>query len=852
MASTAGPLEGMRVLDLTTGAAGPYATKLLADFGATVTKLEPPGGDPARHEPPFYHNEPHVEGSIRFLHLNTNKRSAIVDLADPASTVVVRALASQHDVVFEDFAPGFLAAHGLGYADFEAARPGVVLVSITPWGQFSPYQGYRLSDIVAQGMAGPMLWTGSEHREPLKLGGDSPLADYQAGAVAALAAAMSFFRQEAIGAGDHIDISIYDTQAGTRDRASPYMANHSYNGIEPQRYAAGSTLAAGARPCLDGWVNIAASGNRRLPAFLRMIGRPELADDPRLKVPANLVERGLVDDIEASYIGWLMQRTKADAVRESQEQAHALAGAINTPKDLVEDPHYRGRGAWETIDHPHTGPAEYPARPFIMSATPRPPARRAPLLGEHTAEVLAEAAATAPRRAAAPAGPHRLPLEGVRVVDVTVVWAGPYCTQLLADWGAEVIRVEPITRIQPSTRGAERPTTQAQQAATGAMGLASGGSFPEYDPGIDPWNRNSGFNSHARNKLSMTADITTDEGREAFYRLIANADVLVENNVPETIEKAHVTYEELLAHNPKLIMLRMPAFGLSGPYKNYRALGTHIEGMIGHHYVRGYPEGTPDESGDVYTGDAVGGIQGAFAVSMALRRRARSGEGQLIELSQAENFLPLLGEQILDWTMNAHDPGPQGNRHRTHAPHQAYPTKRLRDDREQWIAIDVGTDAEFAALCAVLGAPELTADPRFATCEARRAHLEALDAAIGALTTKYDKFWLFHRLQAVGVTAGPLLTAAERFHSPHLQARGFFEYIESPSVGRQWYPGTFWKQALTPNEIRRGPVTLGQDNDYVYRELMGYSDAEYAALEASGQVGTTYPPSVLGYTPVAG
>ncbi|MFN8638431.1 MAG: CoA transferase [Dehalococcoidia bacterium] len=677
------------------------------------------------------------------------------------------------------------------------------------------------------------------------------LADYQAGAVAALAAAMAFLRQEATGAGDHIDISIYDTQAGTRDRASPYMANHSYNGIEPQRYAAGSTLAAGARPCLDGWVNIAAGGNRRLPAFLRMIGRPELADDPRLTVPANLVERELVDDIEASYFTWLMARTKAEAVRESQEQAHALAGAINTPKDLVEDPHYRGRGAWETIDHPHTGPAEYPARPFIMSASPRPQARRAPLLGEHTAEVLREASQPAPARTAAPAGPHRLPLEGVRIVDVTVVWAGPYCTQLLADWGAEVIRVEPVTRVQPSTRGAERISTKAQQAATGAMGLAAGGSFPDYDPGEDPWNRNSGFNSHARNKLSMTADITTEEGRAAFSRLISTADVLVENNVPETIEKAHITYEELLPHNPKLIMLRMPAFGLSGPYKNYRALGTHIEGMIGHHYVRGYPEGTPDESGDVYTGDALGGIQGAFAVSMALRHRARTGEGQLIELSQAENFLPILGEQILDWTMNGHDPGPQGNRHRTHAPHQAYPTRPTHDGREAWIAIDVATDAEFGALCEVLGAPELASDARFATCEARLANLAALDAAVGALTRKFDKFFLFHRLQSRGVTAGPLLTAIERFHSPHLQARGFFEYVDQASSGWQWYPGTYWKQALTPNRIRRGPVMLGQDNDYVYRELMGYSDDEYAVLQASGHVGTTYAEGVVTRPPSA-
>jgi crotonobetainyl-CoA:carnitine CoA-transferase CaiB-like acyl-CoA transferase len=484
-----------------------------------------------------------------------------------------------------------------------------------------------------------------------------------------------------------------------------------------------------------------------------------------------------------------------------------------------------------------------------MSASPRPLARRAPLLGEHTAEVLAEAARPAPAWPAAGAGPHHLPLEGVRVVDVTVVWAGPYGAQLLADWGAEVIRVEPVTRIQPSTRGAERSTTQAQQAAIGAQGLAAGGSYPGYDPALDPWNRNSGFNSHARNKLSMTADITTPEGRDLFCRLIARSDVLIENNVPETIEKAHITYEELVAYNPRLIMIRMPAFGLSGPYKNYRALGTHIEGMIGHHYVRGYPDGTPDESGDVYTGDAVAGIQGGFAVAMALRHRARTGEGQLIELAQAENFLPLLGEQILEWTMNGNDPGPQGNRHRTHAPHQAYPAHPAHDGLEQWIAIDVGTDAEFAALCEVLGSPRLTSDARFATCEARLANLAALDVAIGELTKKYDKFWLFHHLQAAGVTAGPLLSARERFQSPHLQARGFFEYVHQDSVGWQWYPGMFWKMASTPNSIRRGPVTLGQDNDYVFRDILGCSDSEYAALIESGQVGTTYPPSVLGYTP---
>src|SRR5690606_20054245 len=172
--------------------------------------------------------------------------------------------------------------------------------------------------------------------------------------------------------------------------------------------------------------------------------------------------------------------------------------------------------------------------------------------------------------------PRTLPLEGIRVADVTVVWAGPHVTQLLAEWGAEVIRIEPLTRIQPSTRGAERHTDLELEAQRGAAGIATGGSYPEYDPGPDPWNRNSGFNSHARNKLSMTCDVMTPEGREHFLRLIEQCDVLVENNVPETIERAGITYEEVRQRRPDLVMLRMPGFGLTGPYRDYRALGTHI------------------------------------------------------------------------------------------------------------------------------------------------------------------------------------------------------------------------------------------------------------------------------------
>jgi crotonobetainyl-CoA:carnitine CoA-transferase CaiB-like acyl-CoA transferase len=429
-----------------------------------------------------------------------------------------------------------------------------------------------------------------------------------------------------------------------------------------------------------------------------------------------------------------------------------------------------------------------------------------------------------------------LPLEGIRVVDVTVVWAGPHCTQLLAEWGAEVIRVEPVTRVQPSTRWAERPTTREFEAERGRHGLAVSGSFPDYEPGPDPWNRNSSFNSHARNKRSMACDVMTEEGRDHFLQLLATCDVFVENNAPETIDKARLTYEELRRVKPDLIMLRMPAFGLSGPYRHYRAFGTQLEGLIGHHHVRGYPNATPDEGGDVYTADAAAGVQGALAVLLALYHRARTGQGQQIELAQAENFLPMLAELILEWTMNQHDPGPWGNRHRSHAPHGVYPC--AGDD--QWIAIDVGTDDEFAAVCSVLGCNALLRDPRYADAPSRLANRDGLDRELARFTRRRDKFDLFHRLQAAGVAAGPLQTAAERLACPQLQARGFFEYLENQASGGHLYPGLSWRMARTPNHLRRPPVTLGQDNEYVYRDLLGVGTDQYDRLCRSGAVGTSY------------
>ncbi len=828
-------MDGVRVLDLSRGVAGGYAGKLLADYGADALKLEPPGGDPLRRFGPFPGDEPHRERSGLFLHLNTNKRSRVLDVTDPANAGRVRDLAAGADVVVEDFAPGDAAAWGWGWEALSEGRDGLVLLSITPFGQTGPYRRYRGSELTLQGFGGPMHMTGHADLGPLKHAGH--FAGYHAGIVAAFAATLARLRVEAGGAGDWIDLSVAECQASSRDRRSSALLAASYAGAGGGRGATTQRIAAGVRPCADGYVNVMGMGPR-LPALLRLIGREDLLDHPDLAAPAALMPLALGEAIEDAYRQWLSARTKREIIPLAQE-AHLPCGALQTTRDLLEDPHFRERGVWEAIDHPEAGRLDYPGRPFVMSATPRPPARRAPLLGEHGGgEAFAQRASGPPPARALPAG--RLPLEGIRVAEVTVVWAGTHVSQLLADWGAEVVRVEPVNRIQPATRGAEVALTGEQVRRMAEQGQPLS-AYPDFDPREDPWNRNPGFNVGARNKRSMTCDIMAPEGRETLRRLVATCDVFVENNVPETMARAGVSYEAFRAINPGIVVLRMPAFGLSGPYRDYRGFGMHAEATVGHTLLRGYPDAGPELTGDALAADAIAGVHGALAVVMALRHRQRTGEGQQIEMALAESFLPVLGQFLLDCGMNGRVAGALGNTHPHHAPHDAYPAR----GEDQWIAIDVATDAEFAALCRVLGDDSLARDARFASAGARRRHRAVLDEAVAARTRERDKHELFHALQARDVCAAPLLDAVDAQADPHLNARGFFEEVHQPGVGTHRHPGLPFRLANTPNAIRLPPPALGEHNDWAYLGLLGYTRAELDALIASGQAGTRYADAVL-------
>ena len=427
----------------------------------------------------------------------------------------------------------------------------------------------------------------------------------------------------------------------------------------------------------------------------------------------------------------------------------------------------------------------------------------------------------------------KLPLEGIRILDMTVVWAGTYCATLLADMGAEVIRLESIKRLPPITRG--YIPYPPKEVIEGLPAFVAG--MPGREPGRRPWNRYPLFNAHGRNKLGITVDLTQPSGMDIFKRLVAVSDAFVENNVTETMDKLGISYEMMREINPRIIMLRMPAYGNTGAYCNYRSLGVHMEGVIGHTIVRGYEDMDQSSSTNVFAADAAGGVQGAFAILAALRFRKRTGKGQLIELAQAENMINYTGRFFMDYSLNRRDSGTIGNRH-TSAIQGCYPCA----GEDRWVNITLYDEGDWTALCEAIGTPHWTSNALFATHASRYENQPKLDDHISDWTRQLGHYEVMHILQDAGVAAGPVMDQRDAFNDPHLQQRGIFEEVYHEDVdGSHLYVGAPYKMSDMPIKIRRGPVRLGEDNEYVYKQVLGVSDEEYAELERLGHIGMDFP-----------
>lgn len=410
--------------------------------------------------------------------------------------------------------------------------------------------------------------------------------------------------------------------------------------------------------------------------------------------------------------------------------------------------------------------------------------------------------------------PARLPLDGVRVIDFTNAVAGPVCTQMLADMGADVIKVESPTARSPRAHGT-----------------------PLLSPEIPdrPWNRLTNFNELNRGKRGLVLDAGTPAGREAFLHLASVCDVFVENFAPRVVGNLRINYAAMAAVRPDLIYVSMPAFGKSGPYRDRISYGPGIDAMSGLSDLSGYEGGSPTKPGNYFC-DYNAGLLAALSVLVALAHRGRTGEGQYIEAAMIEGEFQTIGEALLDAQMNGRVPPRRGNRDSSMAPHNVYPCRAP----DSWVAVAVGSDDEWRSLCVAIGQPGLADDPRYADVISRYRNQAEIDPIIAAWTSQREHHEAMRILQAAGVQAGAALAMSELHTDPHLRARGVFRQTVHPEQGPMPHARPAFRLSAAPTAGPRYPApTFGQHNAEVLADLLGLSDERRAALTDAGVVADT-------------
>ena len=787
------PLDGVRVVDLSSEIAGPYCTKLLADAGADVLKIEhPDGGDPLRRWSASGRSLVAGEDGVLFRFLNTSKRSAALDCTTAAGRERVLALAADADLVVESFAPGTIEALGLGPADVWRRNERVSFVSISPFGRGGPWSQRPATEFTLQALCGSTACRGTPDRPPITAGGR--LGEWLGGAYAAVAALTAHHDTRRGARGSHVDLALLEVMALTM--APNLMVWESLAG-RPGPFARTLEIPS-IEPAADGWVGFCTITAQQWRDFLVLIERPDLVDDETLARWDERVRR--VHDVNAMIHGW----TRRHAVGEIVERAAALripVAAIGTGDTVTRFEQFVTRGVF--VAHPGASFVQ-PRPPYRLSAVDLPPPEPAPALGEHACAWRSRGAAP-PLAAERGAGP----LAGLRVVDFTAFWAGPFATQFLAAMGADVIKVESI----------QRPDGMRFQSVQ-----------PPTSDGW--WEWSALFHTVNLGKRGITLDLGRPAGVELVTRLLESADAAVENFSPRVMDNLGLRYEELAARNPRLIMVRMPAFGLDGPWRDRVGFAQTMEQLSGMAWLTGFPEGPPV----IPRGpcDPLAGLHALVALLVALEHRARTGTGQLVEATMVEAALNAAAEMVLEAGAYGAVLMRDGNRGPVAAPQNLYACRG--DDR--WLALAVTGDAEWRALVDVMGEPAWSRDAAFATVAGRRAQHDRIDAAIAAWCADRDAEALAEMLVARGIAAAPVVSAARLGDNPQLRARGFFETVAHPITGTHTHPSL--PVRLPADRTRwfvRPAPTLGQHTEEVLRDLLGLDPAAIARLRADGIIG---------------
>jgi crotonobetainyl-CoA:carnitine CoA-transferase CaiB-like acyl-CoA transferase len=802
MADTTGPLSGISVLECGEGVAAAFATKLMADLGANVIKVEPPEGDLTRRYGPFPANQPDPEKSGLFIYLNANKRGVTLDLSKEKDRAAMRALLANADLLVHNVAPARRAELGLESAKLITDFPQLVIAAISPFGGSGPYRdwkAYELNVVNAGGWA--FLSPGaSEFPElpPLKAFGHQ--GDYQGGLHACFAALAGYFHRVGSGKGQSIEVSQQECIAGMLEMN---LMHYTYAGRETSRLGTRVLGPWKIMDAADGHILAVCVEEDQWKRLVELMGDPEWAHE---EVFQDRLARGRnADALYALMQEWISGWKTQELYHEAQKRRIPFA-AINQMKDIYSSEHMSERGFFVELDQPGVGKIKMPGAPskYVSGWALRTPA---PRLGQHNAELLN--ARKSARVSASPSSQKvasKLPLAGIRVLDFTWAWAGPFCTMQLAHMGAEVIRIETEKRVCV-TRG-----------------------LPPFADDVPGPGRAGYYNQYNQGKRSITLDLSKPEAVQLALAMARHCDVVADNFAAGVMDRLGLGYEQFRARRPDIVMLSMSGYGQTGPLKSYVSYGPPAAATAGFFSLTGYEGHRPSEIGISYA-DPNAGIFGAVAVMMALLHRKLTGRGQYIDQSQLETALALLPEGLLDYALNGTPPKRSGNRHRWMAPHNCY---KAAGDDDKWVSIAVGSDSEWRALCEVIGQPALAGDSRFRNAEARKQNENALDAIITEWTRSRDRWDVTRALQRAGVAAFPAMSNKDLATNEHLLERGFLVQMEHPIVGRRVHTGIPWSMSGTPCHIRHAAPLRGADTDSVLNELLGYSPNQIAQLRATG------------------
>jgi crotonobetainyl-CoA:carnitine CoA-transferase CaiB-like acyl-CoA transferase len=796
------PLTGIRVVEIGSSDALDYCGKLFSDFGAEVIKIEPPGGDPARHIPPLVDSGGGRKESGTFAWLNTNKTSITADLGAAADIAKVRTLLATCDLLLDARAPSEIHASALSHEELRRTDPALAITGLSWFGESGPYRDYATTESVCRSLAGLVKLVGPVDGPPV-LPRDGQIA-MTGGLTAFIPSLAGLF---AAAGARRYSVSLHAALLQITEFDTGLAFESGFSRPRPGINRFGRGYPSGNFMTQHGWLGVTVVTPAQWVAFCQLIDLPDLGHDPKYNTTIDRFTRAaeLGDIIKPA----LMKRTALDWFERGIALRLPLAVVPDMGELLAQEVH-RSRDAFAPVAIGNAS-FEAPVLPQHLTRTPPRPNGRAPRAGETDLAALTAHKRRASRAAIA-ADP--LPLMGVRIIDLTMGWAGPSATRQMADLGADVIKIESC-------------------------------QYPDWFRGTDTrppyheetlYEKTHWFQFMNRNKRGITLDLTTSAGLSLLKRLIADADAVIDNYAADVMPRLGLDVQNLLKINPRLVVVTMPAFGMSGLWNGVRAYGSTLEQASGLPSVNGR-EDDPPTMLHAALGDPLGGLNAAASLLLGLTHQKNTGESQHIDLSQVQGLLPLVAPFVIEQSITG-TTGPRlGNRHPRYVPHGCFPCLGI----DQWITIAVRNDKEWQALCKAMRRPDLANDLELATVEGRRDHEDRVEVAVRQWTDTVRADIAMVTLQAADVPAGVAKLPMDLGADPHLVTTGHWQSVDRPLIGPHLLPSVAYREdgAEKPYTIRNTAPTLGQHNEDVLSGMLGLSEQEIADLRARGVIGTT-------------